>query len=142
MSCFFLILTFTITRVPEKFIITFLLTKHSHLRLSLFHFCLLLQTIESNLHKHIQFHGILFVLFYFFMRLDQIFFIIFGTHTLTYGLLILLQFPSHFNEFTPDNNVITNIFYKPKHFIQYHFLSLNKHEYHVFQSLKTLHTQH
>ena len=64
-------LTLTIIRIPNK-LSHVLLTKHSHLHLSLFHFCLLLQIIGSNLYTYIyNFHPILFVLSCFAMTLDQ-----------------------------------------------------------------------
>ena len=78
----------------------FLLTKHSHLHLSLFHLCLLLQIIGFNLHTHLQLscHFICSVLFFHDIRSNTFaltFLITFGTHTLEYGLPILLQFPLH-----------------------------------------------
>ena len=83
-----------------KLLLHFLLTKHSHLHLILFHFCLLLQIIWSNLHSYLQLlcHFICFVLFFHGIRSNTfavIFLTTFGTHTLAYGLLILLQFPPH-----------------------------------------------
>ena len=78
----------------------FLFVKHSHLHLVLFHFCLLLQIIGSNLQTHLQLpcHFIYFVLFVHDIRSNTftvIFSITSEIHTLEYGLLILLQFPLH-----------------------------------------------
>ena len=83
-----------------KLLSHFLSIKHSHLHLSLFHFCLLLQIIGSNLHTHLQlsFHFICFVLFFHDIKSNTfavIFLTTFGTHTLEYGLLILLQYTMH-----------------------------------------------
>ena len=71
---------------------------HSHLHLSLFQRCLLLQTLVSNLHLHLQ------VLCYFTcpitfapdIRLNTLIFIFLttsGTHNFPCGSLILLQLP-------------------------------------------------
>ena len=78
----------------------FLSTKHSHLHLFLFHFCLLSQTIESSLQTHLQLSWkvICFVVFTNVIKSNIFtvtFFIISGMHTLAYGLMILLQFPLH-----------------------------------------------
>ena len=78
----------------------FLFTKHSHLHLSLLHFCLLLQTIGSNLQTYLQLSWkvICFVLFVNVIKsniLTVTFLTISGIYTLEYGLLILLQFPLH-----------------------------------------------
>ena len=73
---------------------------HSHLQLFLFHRCLLLETISSNLHLHLYFscHFINLVSLVLDIRLNTLtfkFFIISGTQIFAYGLLILLQLPLH-----------------------------------------------
>ena len=72
---------------------------HSHLNLSSFHFCLLLQTAAVNLHMHLQIccHIICLVSFILEIKLNALtfmFLIMSGTHNLSYGSLILLQLPS------------------------------------------------
>ena len=81
---------------------TILLTKsfHSHLHLSSFHTCLLLQTAEVNLHTHLQVscHIICLVSLIRDIKLNTLtfmFLMISGTHNLAYGSLILLQLPLH-----------------------------------------------
>ena len=91
----FFILTFTITRIPDKIMTTFFTTiittiKHSHLLLSLFHFCLLLQTTEFNLHSHLQLscHFIYFVPLRHDPKLNTfrfMFLTTFGIHNPAYG---------------------------------------------------------
>ena len=46
---------------------------HSHLGLSSFRFCLLIQTVASNLHLHLKIHAILWVFFEYQMTSDGIF---------------------------------------------------------------------
>ena len=78
---------------------TILLSKsslHSHLHLSSFHICLLLQTAEVNLHMHLQVscHTICLVSLILAIRLNTvtlIFLVMSGTHNLANGSLILLQ---------------------------------------------------
>ena len=73
---------------------------HSHLHLSLFHLCLLLQTIATNLHLHLHVscHSICLVSLALAIRLNTstfMFLAISGTCNLAYGPLILLQLPLH-----------------------------------------------
>ena len=73
---------------------------HSLLNLSLFQNCLLLQTLVSNLHLHLQvlWHSICFVSLVLEIRLNTLTFIFLttsGTHSFAYGSLILLQLPLH-----------------------------------------------
>ena len=73
---------------------------HSHPHLSLFQRCLLLQTLASNLHLHLQdsYHSICLVSFVPNIRLNTLTFIFLrtsGTHNFAYGSLILLKLPLH-----------------------------------------------
>ena len=73
---------------------------HSHLHLSSFYLCLLLQTLASNLHLHVQVlcHSICLVSLVLDIRLNTltfVFLMVSGTQTLAYGLLIVLQLPFH-----------------------------------------------
>ena len=73
---------------------------HSHLHLSSFHICLLLQRAEVNLHIHLQVscHTICLVSLILAIRLNTltlIFSVISRTHNLAYGSLILLQLLLH-----------------------------------------------
>ena len=73
---------------------------HSHLHLSSFHLCLLLQRLASNLHLRLQVlcHSICLVSLVFSIRLNTLtfmFLIVSGTHNLAYGSLIVLQLPLH-----------------------------------------------
>ena len=95
---------------------------HSHRHLSLFHRCLLLQTLTSNLqlHLHVSCHFLCLVSLVLNIKLNTLIlksFIISGTHILAYGSLILLQLSQKkhfFNEF--------------KHLILYYILPLNNYE--------------
>ena len=96
--------TFTITRIPNKssinqfsLSINFL---HSHLHLSLFQRCLLLQTHASNLHLHLQVscHSMCLVSLVLEIRVNTLKFMFLttsGTYNFAYGSLILLQLPLH-----------------------------------------------
>ena len=66
---------------------------HSHLHLSSFQHCLLLQTLASNLHLHLHVscHSVCLVS----LVLDIRFLITSGTHLFAYGSLLLLQLPLH-----------------------------------------------
>ena len=44
-----------LTKLKKGLLSHFLISKHSHLHLSLFHFCKSLQTFLSNKHAHLQF---------------------------------------------------------------------------------------
>ena len=73
---------------------------HSHLHLSSFHLWLLLKTLASNLHLHLQVlcHSICHVSLFLEIRLNTLtvmFLIISGSHDLAYGSLIVLQMPLH-----------------------------------------------
>ena len=73
---------------------------HSHLHLSSFHICLLLQTAEVNLHVHLQVscHAICLVSLILAIRLNTltlIFLVMSGKHNSANGLLIVLQDPRH-----------------------------------------------
>ena len=73
---------------------------HSHLDLSLFQRCLLLETLASNLHLHLQVscHFISRFSFVLDIRLNNLIFMFLltsGIHNLAYGSLILLQLPVH-----------------------------------------------
>ena len=73
---------------------------YSHLDLSLFQRCLLLQTIASNLrlHLHFSYHSINLVSLVYDIKLNTLTFKSFirlGTQIFEYGLLILLQLPLH-----------------------------------------------
>ena len=73
---------------------------HSHLHLSLFLLCLLLQTLPSNLHLDLQVscHSICLVSLVLENRLNTLTFMVLttsGTHNLAYVSLILLQLPLH-----------------------------------------------
>ena len=73
---------------------------HSHLHLSLFHICLLLQIAEVNLHMYLQVscHIICLVSLIRDIKLNTLTFMFLtmsGTHNLEYGSLILLQLPLH-----------------------------------------------
>ena len=73
---------------------------HSHLHLSSFHLCLLLQRLASNLHLHLRVlsHSICLVSLVLDIRLNTftfMFLIVSGTHNLAYGSLIVLQLPLH-----------------------------------------------
>ena len=73
---------------------------HSHLHLSLFHLCLLLQTLASNLHLHLQVscYSICLVSLDLDIRLNTLTFMFLTTsetHNFAYGSLTLLQLPLH-----------------------------------------------
>ena len=73
---------------------------HSHIHLSSFHLCLLLQTLALNLHMHLQVscNIICFVSLILEIKLNIltfIFLVISGTHNLAYRLLIFLQLQLH-----------------------------------------------
>ena len=73
---------------------------HSHRHLSLFHRCLLLRTLASNLHLHLDVscHFICLVSLVLGTKLNTLTFkafIALGTHIFAYALLILLQLPLH-----------------------------------------------
>ena len=73
---------------------------HSHLHLSSFHLCLLLQTLTSNLHLHLQvsYHFMCLVGKLHEIKLNILtftFLTISGTHNLAHGSLVLLQLPLH-----------------------------------------------
>ena len=73
---------------------------HSHLHLSLFQSCLLLQTLASNLHLHLQAlcYFTCFVSLVFDIRLNTLTFMFLATsgiHNFAYGSLMLLQLPLH-----------------------------------------------
>ena len=75
-------------------------SSHSHFHLFLLQRCLLLQTIESNLHSHLHVscHCICLVSLVLYIRLNTLifkFFTISGTQIFEYGSLILLQLPLH-----------------------------------------------
>ena len=73
---------------------------HSHLHLSLFQCCLLLQTITSNLHWHLQVsrHSICLASWVLDIRLNTLTLKVYttsGTEMFEYGSLILVQLPLH-----------------------------------------------
>ena len=73
---------------------------HSHLHLSSFHLCLLLQTLAINLLMHLQVscQTICLVSLILDIKLNTLtfmFLMISGTHNLAYGLLIPLQLPPY-----------------------------------------------
>ena len=73
---------------------------HSHLHLSSFHRCLLLQIILSNLHIHLHdsCHFMCLVSLVIVFKLNTLtfkFFVASGTQILAYGSLILLRLPVH-----------------------------------------------
>ena len=73
---------------------------HSHLHLSSFQHCLLLQTLASNLHLHLHVscHSVCLVSLVLNIRLNTLtfmFLITSGTHLFAYGSLLLLQLPLH-----------------------------------------------
>ena len=67
------------------------------IHLSSFRLCLLLQTLASNLHLHLQvsYHSICLVSVVLDIRLGTLTFVSLTTHNLAYGPLILLQLPLH-----------------------------------------------
>ena len=74
---------------------------HSHLHLSSFHLYLLLQTLASNLHLHLQLlcHFMCLVLLVYDIKLNTltfVFLMLSGTHILAYRSLIVLQLPLQF----------------------------------------------
>ena len=73
---------------------------HSHLHLSLFQRCLLLQALASSLHLHpqVSYHFICLVSLVLDTRLNTLVFMFLtasGTHNFAYGSLMLLQLPLH-----------------------------------------------
>ena len=73
---------------------------HSHLHLSSFQHCLLLQKLASNLHSrlHISGHSMCLVSLVLHIRLNTLTFKVFTlseTHSFAYGLSILVQLPLH-----------------------------------------------
>ena len=73
---------------------------HSHLHLHIFQHCLLLKTLASSRHVHLEVscHSIYLVSLILDIRLNTLTFMLLitsGTHTIAYGSLISLRLPLH-----------------------------------------------